>query len=286
MMMAGEEWYSMDDRDEWAASGGIDMEQPTAARMYDYYLGGANNFAADREAAKAVVARMPDIPLIAQANRSFLRRTVRFLVQQGIRQFLDIGSGIPTRGNVHEAAQEAAADSRVGYVDIDPVAVSHARMLLDGNPQAAAIIGDLRRPRELLSRLAQPPMRAILDLGQPTALLLVAVLPFVVGDEADDAVACLRQALAPGSYLVISHIAFGGWADDQAEAVAEVYQSTATPAGVRTREQIRAFFGDFELVEPGLVWVPQWRPEPDAPAGEFGEHPQRSAVLGGVGRRP
>jgi SAM-dependent methyltransferase len=273
------------DADEWDARGGIDPARPTAARMYDYYLGGMNNFAADRAAAEEVIARMPDVRLIAQVNRAFLRRTVRLLVERGIRQFLDIGSGIPTVGSVHQAAQQMSADSRVVYVDIDPVAISHARTLLEGNPLATAVLGDLRRPRDLLDQLDQPALRAVLDLRQPTALLLVAVLPFVIGDEAREAVAQLRQALVPGSYLALSHGVVGGYVSDQAQAAMKVYQATTTPFCLRTREQIMAFFAGFELVDPGLVWLSQWHPEPGAPADAFGDHPERSGALGGVGRR-
>jgi hypothetical protein len=278
--------YTQPDLDQWAHRGGIDLRQATSARMYDYYLGGCNNFQADREAAEQVVARMPDVPLIARANRSFLRRVVRYLVGQGIRQFLDVGSGIPTVGNVHEVAQRDAPDSRVLYVDLDPVAVRHARHLLAGNPLAGAVEGDLRRPGELLELLGKPPVPEILDLTRPTALLMVSLLHFVPGPEAHPAVARLRAALAPGSYLAVSHGASGGFDAGQAEAVQNVYQSTATPGGLRSGPEIADFFGDFELVDPGLVWVSQWRPEPDPIDEGFGGDPRRSGILAGVGRKP
>jgi O-methyltransferase involved in polyketide biosynthesis len=272
--------------DELAAQGGLDTSRPTAARMYDYYLGGANNFKADREAAKQVIARMPDAPLIAQANRAFLRRSVQFLAEHGIRQFLDIGSGIPTLGNVHEIAQHTAADARVVYVDIDPIAIAHAHHLLGDNSRATALIGDLTHPQELLARLDRPPAAGVLDLSQPVALLMTAVLPFAAGQAAHAAVTQLREALVPGSYLVISHTATGGRRQDEADAVVEVYQHTVTPGGPRTREEILAFFDGCELVEPGLVWLPQWRPEPGVPIpDEFREQPQRAWLLGGVARR-
>ncbi|MEH1128544.1 SAM-dependent methyltransferase [Micromonospora sp. CPCC 206061] len=267
---------------------GDDINTATAARMYDYYLGGVHNFAADREAAEKVIGSMPLVPFIARANREFLGRAVRFLIDQGVRQFLDIGSGMPTQGNVHQAAQEADPDASVVYVDIDPVAVMHSRGLLEGNPRAAAVLGDLRRPNDLLDLLDGPEVREVVDLDKPVALLLVAVLHFVPDDDvAYGAVTRLRDRLVPGSWLVVSHGAAEGFVAGEAKAVQGVYQQrTATPGGLRTRDQVLEFFGDgFEIVEPGLVWAPQWRPQADRDPGVFDTEPERSGMHAVVGRK-
>jgi SAM-dependent methyltransferase len=271
------------DGENWAR--GVDPYQPTAARMYDYYLGGSHNFAADREAALGVLAAMPAVRQIAIANRAFLTRAVRYLVGEGVRQFLDLGSGIPTVGNVHEVAQHAAPDARVAYVDIDPVAVMHGRRILAENAQAASILGDLRSPQELLALLTDRTLGPVIDLDRPIGLLIVSVLHFVPGDEAYDAVAQLRDALAPGSYLVVAHGAAEGFDQAEAQAVQGVYRSTTTPGGLRTREQIAAFFDGLKLIDPGLVWAPEWRPAPEDP-DDFAADPQRSGILAAVGRKP
>lgn len=266
------------DRPDWAPAE-IDIERPSAARMYDYYLGGSHNFAADRAAAQQVLAAIPDVPVGAQANRAFLRRAVRFLSASGVRQFLDIGSGIPTLGNVHEIAQQADPTSRVVYVDLDPVAVAHSRRLLVGNDRATAIQADGRRPETILGH---PEVRALLDFGQPVAIMMVAMLHFVSNE--DDPAGMLRafhDAVPDGSYLVLSH----GTADSrprEGAAGTAVYQRTANPLTLRTRAELTELFDGFTLLPPGVVWVPQWHP--DAP-DEVGDHPERTAMLGGVGRK-
>ena len=264
-------------RPDWAPED-IDISVPSAARMYDYYLGGAHNFAADRELAEKALEAMPDGRALARANRAFLQRSVRFLAGTGVVQFLDIGSGIPTVGNVHEVAQKVAPDARVMYVDMDPVAVSHARALLTDNPRATATRGNLRDPGRIL---ADPQVRDLLDLDRPVAVLLLAVLHFVAdADRPEAIVAELRDALAPGSYLVISH---GTDAGRSTEELEHVYRRTVTPLAMRDREQVRALFAGWELIDPGVVWAPEWRPdEPE----EVGEHPERSGSYVGVGRKP
>jgi O-methyltransferase involved in polyketide biosynthesis len=257
----------------------------TAARIYDYHLGGTHNFPADREAAKAVAAMFPQVPLLAKANRAFLQRAVRFAIGQGIRQFLDIGSGIPTQGNVHEVVDAAIDDGRVVYVDIDPVAVAESLDLLDGHPRATAVQGDLRHPRPILDN---PQVRALIDFNQPVALLLVAVLHFVPDEEAYDAVSTLVGALTSGSYVIISHAVEPEEQVDTAvvDNTKAVYkQRTATPLTLRTRAGVSRFFEGLELVEPGLVWVPEWRPEPTDPQ-DFVANPAGSAGLVGVARVP
>jgi hypothetical protein len=283
--------YGEVDERNWAEARerlGDDVNTATAARMYDYYLGGVHNFAADRQAAENVIASMPLVPAIARANREFLGRAVRHLLAQGVYQFLDIGSGMPTQGNVHQVAQAAAPDARVAYVDIDPVAVMHSRGLLEGNERATAVLGDLRRPDDLLELLDHPELRAVIDLDQPVAVLLVAVLHFVPDDAlAYGAVRKIRERVVPGSWLVLSHGAAEGFQASQAQAVQGVYkQRTATPGGLRTADEVLRFFGDdFEVVPPGLVWAPAWRPESGHESDAFDGHPERSGMHAAVARK-
>jgi O-methyltransferase involved in polyketide biosynthesis len=246
---------------------GVDVETPNLARVYDYLLGGKDNFAADRAAAELSLSAVPQMRSIALQNRRFLSRAVRFCADAGIRQFVDIGAGLPTQDNVHQVAQHAAADSHVVYVDNDGVVVSHGLALLAENRRTTVIEADLRRPDELL---ALPGLRALIDLDQPVALLLVAILHFI-RDEDDPAgsVATLRDALAPGSYLVISHAEFSpehasGTETRSAETrtLDGMYRRATGPA--RTRAEVAAFFGDFEIVEPGLTEVWKWRPDDES----------------------
>ncbi|GAA5194449.1 SAM-dependent methyltransferase [Rugosimonospora acidiphila] len=274
------------DPEYWARD--IDPNVPSAARMYDYFLGGSHNFEADREAARRVIEAMPQAPLIARANRSFLRRAVRFLVASGVRQFLDIGSGVPTVGNVHEIAQGLDPDARVVYVDIDPVAISHAQQLLEGNTRATAIVADLRRPAELLDLLRRARTRAVLDLSRPVGLLMVSMLHFLPGEGTYRAAAALRDALAPGSHVVVSHPVSDAIDARAATEVEAVYRRTATPGGLRTRAEVQRFFDGYALVPPGLVWVPEWRPDDRADNaadddGEPGADPRRVGMVAGVG---
>jgi SAM-dependent methyltransferase len=256
----------------------------TAARIYDYHLGGTHNFPADREAAKAIAQMFPLAPAMARTNRAYLRRAVQHLTRAGLRQFLDIGSGIPTVGNVHEVAQQLAAEARVVYVDIDPVAVSEGLDILGGNDRATAIRGDLRDPQAILKH---PKVRALVDLKRPVGLLLVAVLHFVPDDtQAYDVVNQLLAALAPGSYLVVSHASADGVdvAEDDIQVAKDLYKrQTATPFHLRGRDQVERFFAEVDLVEPGIVWLPEWRPEPGDPA-DFVDNPRQSAGLAGVGK--
>jgi SAM-dependent methyltransferase len=256
----------------------IDTERPTLARAYDYLLGGEHNFASDREMIRQAMEFMPDLPIQAQANRGFLHRAVSFLADTGIRQFLDIGSGIPTRGNVHEVAQKAAPDSKVVYVDIDPVAVSHSRQLLAGNPNTAVVQEDARNATAIIEH---PDVRAMLDFTEPIAVIMVALLHVI--PDADDPygiVATMRSVMAPGSYLVIGHGTSDGL-PAETERIKELTRRTPTTLHTRDRAGVLRFFDGFELVEPGLVWVPEWRPESpdDVPAD-----PERSTNYAGVGR--
>ncbi|WP_425570989.1 SAM-dependent methyltransferase [Rugosimonospora acidiphila] len=243
---------------------GLAGKPATAARMYDYFLGGVHNFPADRDAARRVIEQYPLFPQWAVANRAFLRRAVRYLLRHGIRQFLDLGSGIPTVGNVHEIAHEFASDARVVYVDIDSVAVAESLEILDGNKLATAIRADLRDPRAILDH---PDVRAILDFERPVGLLLAAVLHFVPEDEqAYGGVEQLVAALAPGSYLTVSHVATESLpiSSTRTKNAVEVYtRQTATSGKPRDREQVERFFTGLELVEPGVAWLHDWRPDPN-----------------------
>jgi hypothetical protein len=240
--------------------------------VYDYLLGGAANFETDRLFAEKLLEVMPQARAAARMNRAFLRRAVRFCVSAGITQFLDIGSGVPTAGNVHEIAPEA----RVLYVDNEPVAVSHSELLLRDSPLATTIHGDLISPEPILASSA-------IDFSQPVALLMVAVLHFVP-DSANpyEAVAKYVAALAPGSYVVLSH---GVERPSLAgrDEVDKLYKTSANPGVRRTPEEIMRFLEGLELVEPGLVWTPQWRPEsPD----EVSSDPESSLVMAAVARKP
>ncbi len=263
------------DRPSWAPES-IDLERPNAARIYDYLLGGAANFEQDRIFAEKLLEVMPLARPAARLNRAFLRRAVRFCAESGIRQFVDVGSGIPTAGNVHEIAQAYAPDSRVLYIDNEPVAVTHSELLLRDNENAASMRGDLTDPTPVL---ASP----LIDFSQPVALLMVAVLHFVPDTASPhEAVARYVSALAPGSYLVLSH----GVEDPTLagrDEVDRLYETSSTPGVRRTPAEIERFFGGLEFVEPGLVWTPQWRP--DSPE-DVGEHPEASLVFAGVARKP
>ncbi len=257
--------------ERWTAEINTDVAHP--ARMYDYYLGGKDNFPADREAADQALAASPAVRDMARQNRAFLQRVVRFLARDaGIRQFIDIGAGLPTQGNVHEIAQAITPDARVVYVDNDPIVVVHSDALLAGH-NTTAIKADLREPNVILEH---PEVREVIDLDQPVAVLLVAVLHFL--QDADDpvgVVARLRDAMAAGSYLAISH----GTSDlpraqpQVAAKVLRAYQRTSAPVVLRSRAQIERFFDGFELVDPGLVQIQGWRPDgpvPDVAGGIYG----------------
>jgi hypothetical protein len=258
----------------------FDPDRPNAARVYDYFLGGSHNLAADRELAAQILAAKPDSALVVQANRAFLRRAVLYCVESGIRQFLDLGSGIPTVGSVHEVAQRAAPDSRVVYVDIEPVAVAHSRAILAGNGRVGVLQADIRDPERILG---DPGLHTLLDLTRPVAVLMVAVLPFV-DDKADPwrIAARFRDAASSGSYLVISHITADARPQEIA-MLAERYRSTTTPITMRSRDQVERFFTGLGLVDPGVVFVQQWRPDW---LGEVEGKPQWSSVYCGVGRKP
>ena len=269
----------MADEPGWVPPG-ADTRRANTARVYDYWLGGTHNFLPDQDLARSILAVQPNSRVIARANRAFLGRAVRLLGESGIGQFLDIGSGIPTQGNVHEVAQQADPAARVAYVDTDPVAIAHSKAILAGHQNTAIIDADLRDPEKILTH---PDTARLIDFSRPAGLLLVAVLHFIA--DAEDPwriVASLRDALAPGSYLVLCH------ATDESEptvvqAAEKVYnRSVATQAHVRSRPEILRFFDGFDLVDPGLVYIPQWRP--DSP-GDVPSDPSKFGALVGVARK-
>lgn len=245
------------ERPLWAPQG-IDLTRPSVARMYDFYLGGSHNFEVDRAAARKVLEIWPDLPIILRANRAFMRRAVRHAIAMGITQFLDIGSGIPTFGNVHEVARAANPDARVVYVDHDPVAVAHSQALVASHKQVAVVQADMRQPEAIL---ASPEVRETLDLDRPVALMMVALLHFVEDrDEPGAIIARLRDGLATGSSLIISHATYEGRLD-QAEEDRDVYKRIGSPLIMRPHGEIEKFFDGFDIVDPGLVFLNQWRPE-------------------------
>jgi len=254
---------------------GIDATVPTAARMYDYWLGGHDNFAADRIAALKVAETSPEVPLVAKANRAFLGRAVRYLAGEArITQFLDLGTGLPTKGNVHQLAQAITPDAHVVYVDNDPMVLAHSRALKTGDA-VAVIHADLRDPDTILGH---PETRRLIDLSKPLAILFVAVLHYVPDPDAHEAVAAFTQAAAPGSHLVLTHVT-GGTDPQVTAATTAVFARSANPVTLRSEESIRAFFDGLEILEPGLVPVQQWRPGESGPA-----EPGKTWLIGGIGR--
>ncbi|MCL4508240.1 MAG: SAM-dependent methyltransferase [Chloroflexi bacterium] len=260
----------------------IPTNEPSAARMYDYFLGGAHNFDSDRKAAERAISIYPQFPLIMRANRAFLRRVVRYLVTHGIDQFLDLGSGIPTVGNVHEIAQAANSNARVLYVDIDPVAVAHGTALLHDNPNAHTIRADICQPEALLEQVR---VQQFIDFSRPFAVLLVFVLHFVSDDATTDhIVKTFRTALSPGSYLVISHSTGEGTPPDAHAALIRLYRHSSNPVTSRSQDYLVRWFEGMELVEPGVVRTPLWHPE--SPQDLYFDHPERASSCAGVARQP
>ncbi len=258
----------------------VDLSQPNAARMYDYYLGGKDNYPADREAARLVLGAAPDVPLAALENREFLKRATRFLMRdRSIRQFVDIGPGLPTQSNVHQLARKYDPGAHVVYVDNDAVVLTHSRSLLLGVPGVTVIPGDLREPAPIL---ADPELHELINFSQPVALCMTLVLHFLPPD--DDpygVVARFRDALCPGSFLVLSHVTGDGRELGALTDIDDIYGNANAPLIMRTRDQVTAFFNGFELIEPGVVFLSKWRP-----SGEY--HAQGGTRWGycGVGKKP
>ncbi|SDH36371.1 O-Methyltransferase involved in polyketide biosynthesis [Lentzea fradiae] len=256
---------------------GVDTGRPSAARLYDYLLGGGHNFAADRALAERFLRAQPNARTIARLNRAFLRRAVLFMVDNGIRQFLDLGSGIPTVGNVHEIARRADPRARVVYVDFEEVAVAHSRLILEDDPQAEIVQEDMTRPEEVLAATRET---GLLDFSEPVGVLAVGVFHFVP-PEADPraVVAAYRDAVPGGSHLAFSQFT-GDLQPAEMAGIVEVMKKSQNPMFPRTRAEIEGLFAGFDLVEPGVVPLPLWRPE-----GQNTDDPDRAGIYAAVGRK-
>jgi hypothetical protein len=254
----------------------VNVLEPSPARVYDYVLGGKDNYAADRRAADAILSIWPEIRDLAVDNREFLGRVVRFLsAEAGIDQFIDLGTGLPTQNNVHQVAQRENPAGRVLYVDNDPVVRTHAEALLVRDGRCAFLTADIRSPRAVLTA---PETRSMIDFSRPVALLVIAILHFVADDPAG-LVAEYVEALPSGSYLALSHLTSEGASDALRAKVDEVYRGAPSPLHFRSREEIEAMFCGLPMEEPGLVDVPLWRPDRNRTLG-----PMR--ILGAIARKP
>ncbi|WP_433351335.1 SAM-dependent methyltransferase [Microtetraspora malaysiensis] len=279
-----EEWSPAEAGQEQAPVG-IDIARPSIARVYDFMLGGKDNFASDRKVAEMALQIAPDAPEAARANREFLRRVVRHLAAEaGVRQFVDIGSGLPTQGNVHEIAQEVDPAARVVYVDNDPIVLVHGRALLAKNDTTMVIQADIRQPELIMDH---PDLRRLIDFSQPVGLLLFGILHHLNDDEAPEGIAArLRDALPAGSFVAISHFHNPGDAHPevaaQAASAEKLFNENLGTGRWRTREEILAYFGDFELLDPGLVPLPEWRP---GPADQATQGITYHTFAGGVARK-
>jgi hypothetical protein len=266
-------------------SAGFHPGSPNEARVVDYLLGGKDNFAADREAAEHAIAVAPELPRMARESRKFLGRAVRFLIAEGVSQFIDIGCGLPTQNNAHEVAQSADPKSRVVYVDFDPVVVSHARAILADDVRTSVIRADMRDPGHILSH---PDLVRLIDLEQPVGVLLVSALQSIPEDEvALDIVAGFRQAISPGSWMVISHPTSDSRPEVTRQLAAlfqdrEIVKGSRRRGNVRTYAEVTPYFEGLELAEPGITRVPAWRPGPDGPSVD----PESGWTVAGVGRKP
>jgi SAM-dependent methyltransferase len=262
---------------------GVDVSTPNVARIYDFLLGGKDNFAADRAAAAQLLAAIPDVAAIARDSRAFLGRAVRYLAAEAdVVQFLDLGAGLPTQASVHEVAAQYAATARVAYVDNDPVVWSHGQALLAEADRAVMVHADLRDPDSILGHRD---VTGLLDLSAPVAVLCASSLHFVADqDQPGQILAAYRDQLAPGSFLVMSHASVVAPEEDpdgDVDAATEVFSRSSAHLYARTYHEILPLFDGFELIDPGLVWMPQWRPDPGTlPAGRL------RSLRAGAGRKP
>ncbi|WP_030586928.1 SAM-dependent methyltransferase [Streptomyces anulatus] len=264
---------------DWVPEG-TDTEKPSVARMYDFYVGGEHNLDSDRERAQSALTALPGLDIAIAANRAFLRRAVRYTAELGISQYLDIGSGIPTpgKGNTHDVARSVLPGARVAYLDHDPVAVARSRALLEGDPDAVAVAGDFLKPKAILD---DPEIRALIDLDRPVALMLVAVLHFIEDkDDPWEKVAQLRDALAPGSALILSHayVQQDPGSGPTSEELQRVYRGFGAQLQNRGPAETGRFFEGFTLVEPGLTGMASWRPDADTAS----DHPMQNTGVVGV----
>ena len=268
----------IDPRPSWAPED-LDITKPNTARMYDFLLGGFHNFEVDRQIVRQSLKMFPEAPLHAKLSRRFLRKSVEYLANLGIDQFLDIGSGIPTVGAVHESATAIIPNARIAYVDIDPVVVAHSKAILRDVPNAVIVEGDIRHPEQILSN---EQIAKTIDFSKPVGLILVLLLHFVLDDEvAYRCVNKLKSKLASGSHVVLSHSTLEGAPPEIAAFFKSVTAKTPTPHKYRTKQEIEAFFEGTDLIEPGVVHLPLWQPESaDDP---LLEEPGRSLNYCGIG---
>ncbi|HWC83347.1 MAG TPA: SAM-dependent methyltransferase [Pseudonocardiaceae bacterium] len=266
----------MRDQPEWGPRP-LDVERANGARIYDCLLGGAHNFEVDREAVRQLFDINPEADKVAISNRQFVRRTVRFLIDQGIDQFLDLGSGVPTVGNVHEIAQTYSPRARVVYVDNEPVAYEATLELLKNEELAEVVYADLRQPRSVFRA---EETRRLLDFDRPIGLLMNAALHYVPDSEDLPAImARYREMMRPGSYLVVSHLTHA----DRPRSGTEVFDKSSTPVTLRTHAEVTELLAGLDLLPPGLVYVPSWRPDG---AEIYVDAPHRSMCLGAVAYQP
>ena len=266
---AGSPWMG-DERTDWVPPN-IDATKPSSARIYDYFLGGKDNYAIDRAAAEEMLKSAPDARKTARSNRTFLVKAVQLMTQAGIEQFIDLGTGIPTSPNVHEVAGETTPEARVVYVDIDPIVTSHARALLATLPTVVSVQQDLRQPAAILQ---DPAVRSLIDFSRPVGLLLVGVLHFVSFDVGTGMVRTYLNALAPGSHLALSAASREGMAPEAVRRMEEVGATLASGAFMRSMAQVEELFEGLDLVEPGITEVSRWRSDGT---------PGRLRILAGVG---
>ncbi len=266
----------MSERVSWVPEG-VDTGKPSAARLYDYLLGGGHNFAADRALAEKFLQAQPNARTIARLNRAFLRRSVLFMMDNGIRQFLDLGSGIPTVGNVHEIAQKADPETHVVYVDFEEVAVAHSQLILEDDPRAAIIQEDMINAADVLKAAEDS---GLIDFTRPVGMLTAGVFHFVPPEADPQAVvAAYRDAVPAGSYLAISQFTQDLQPEEMA-GVVEVMKKSQNPMFPRTKTEIEGLFDGFELVEPGIVPSPLWRPE-----GTNTDDPDKAGIYAAVGKK-
>jgi len=271
-------WWRCGDEDR-PVPAGIDPAIPSPARMYDYYLGGKDNYAADRAAAEKALSVVPHGRDIAQANRHFLAHAVVLMADHGIRQFIDLGTGIPTSPSVHEVARLIQPDARVLYVDNDPIVTVHNQALLANSTGIRAIGGDIRQPYGIFT---SPELEQLIDFDQPVGILFVAVLHFIPDEDDPEAIIkTFTTNMAPGSYLALSHITSDGADPKVVATIQDAYAQASAPAIFRTRSQIRALFAELELEPPGLAEVTGWFPF----AKSFSAQPPALGFLAGVGRK-
>ncbi len=272
-------WWDAGDGDQPPVRG-FDPTIPSPARMYDYYLGGKDNYAVDREAAEKALSVVPDGRWVARANRSFLVRAVSLMAERGVRQFVDLGTGIPTSPSVDEVARAVHADARVLYVDNDATVTVHNRALLAKSQGIVALDGDIRQPYKIF---ASPELQELIDFGQPVGVLFVAVLHFITdGDDPEGIVRAFTKYMVPGSYLALSHITSDGTDPHIVATIQEVYAKASAPAVFRTRFEIQTFFGGLALERPGLVDVTEWLAYERISSAK----PSALRFLAGIGRKP